>query len=241
LINVKAVVAYDGRFFSGFQKQKSTKETVTTQIENALKSLNINSKIIGSGRTDAGVHATGQVINFYLPDYWSDLKKLKEALNRKLDHIFIKIISKVDKDFHSRFSAKRRIYRYIFKDKKPSIFEENYISYYSLFDEDILKEALKLFEGVHDFKFFYKTGSPIHTTIREIYKTRYIKRGDYHFIYFEANGFLRAQVRMMIEAIMLTSQGEISLIELKEQIESKQRHTTRLSSANGLYLARILY
>jgi len=240
-MNVKAVISYDGGFFSGFQKQKSTQQTVTTQIENALKSLNINSKIIGSGRTDAGVHSTGQVINFYLPNYWRDLKKLKEALNRKLNHIFIKSISKVDKNFHSRFSAKRRLYRYIFKDKRPYIFEENYISYYSLFNEDILKEALKLFEGVHDFKYFYKTGSPVHTTIREIYKTRYIKRGDYHFIYFEANGFLRAQVRMMIEAIMLTSKNSLTLFELKEQIEGKNRYTDRLSSPNGLYLARIIY
>ncbi len=240
-MNVKAVISYDGGFFSGFQKQNSTQQTVTTQIENALKSLNINSKIIGSGRTDAGVHATGQIINFNLPNYWRDLKKLKEALNRKLNHIFIKLISKVDKDFHARFSAKRRVYRYVFKDKKPSIFEENYISYYSLFNKDILKEALKLFEGIHDFKFFYKTGSPIHTTVREIYKTRYIKRGDYHFIYFEANGFLRAQVRMMIEAIMLTSNNILTILELKEQIDCKKRYIDRLSSPKGLYLARIIY
>ncbi len=240
-MNVKAVISYDGGFFSGFQKQNSTQQTVTTQIENALKSLNINSKIIGSGRTDAGVHATGQIINFNLPNYWRDLKKLKEALNRKLNHIFIKLISKVDKDFHARFSAKRRVYRYVFKDKKPSIFEENYISYYSLFDEDILKEALKLFEGIHDFKFFYKTGSPIHTTVREIYKTRYMKRGDYHFIYFEANGFLRAQVRMMIEAIMLTSNNILTILELKEQIDAKKRYIDKLSSPKGLYLARIIY
>ncbi|MBL0721935.1 MAG: tRNA pseudouridine(38-40) synthase TruA, partial [Sulfurovum sp.] len=95
-MNVKAVISYDGGFFSGFQKQNSTQQTVTTQIENALKSLNISSKIIGSGRTDAGVHATGQVINFTLPYYWSDLYRLKEALNRKLHHIFIKRISEVD-------------------------------------------------------------------------------------------------------------------------------------------------
>ena len=103
---VKAVIAYDGSVYLGFQKQKSTTKTVTHAIEEALNSLQIGSSIVASGRTDAGVHATGQIIHFDLPDFWSDLNKLKTNLNRKLKDIEFKHISIVADDFHARFSAK---------------------------------------------------------------------------------------------------------------------------------------
>ena len=92
-MRVKAVISYDGASFRGFQKQKSTKQTITTAIEEALISIGINSNIRGSGRTDAGVHATGQVIDFVLPKYWRDLEKLQEVLNKKLRYISFKRIS----------------------------------------------------------------------------------------------------------------------------------------------------
>ena len=106
-MRVKAVVSYDGSHYLGFQKQKSSKRTITSAIEEALLSLHIPSPIVGSGRTDAGVHASGQVIHFDLPDFWNDLKKLKLNLNRKLIDISFKHITKVSDDFHARFSAKK--------------------------------------------------------------------------------------------------------------------------------------
>ena len=240
-MRVKAIIAYDGGDFLGFQQQKSTKNTVTTNIENALKNININSAIIGSGRTDAGVHASGQVISFDIPPYWSDLTRLKKELNRKLKRIYIKQISKVDNNFHARFNAKKRIYRYIFKQKLPSIFEENYISHYPSFDPEIVTKALKLFEGEHDFKYFQKSGSIVHTTTRKIYSTNFIKRGDYYYIYFQANGFLRAQVRIMIGAIMLCADNRLTLTQLQEQIDVTKKHITSLAPPEGLYLARVIY
>jgi len=86
-MRVKAVISYDGSQYQGFQKQKSTKMTISTAIEDALASLQIDPAIVGSGRTDAGVHATGQVIHFDIPDFWHDLEKLKLNLNRKLTDI----------------------------------------------------------------------------------------------------------------------------------------------------------
>ncbi|NEW60527.1 tRNA pseudouridine(38-40) synthase TruA [Sulfurovum sp. bin170] len=240
-MRVKAVIAYDGGYFKGFQKQKSTKYTVTTAIESALISLGIDSEIRGSGRTDAGVHATGQVIDFELPDFWKDLTKLKEVLNRKLKHISFKHISKVKDDFHSRFSAKRRIYRYIFKTTRPSIFEEKYIAYYPVFSEKLLQQALKKFEGEHDFSNFLKTGTITHSNIRTIYRARYKKYNNYHIIYFEANGFLRSQVRMMTEVAMQVALEQFSIEQLQEQLEVKKRYITTLAPPEGLYLARIIY
>jgi tRNA pseudouridine38-40 synthase len=240
-MRVKAVIAYDGSQYQGFQKQTSTKMTITTAIEEALHALHIVSPIVGSGRTDAGVHASGQVIHFDLPDFWVDLEKLKQQLNRKLSDISFKHISFVSEEFHARFSAKKRIYRYVFKTHKPSVFEQKYISYYQAFDPDVLRQALRYFEGKHDFTFFRKTGSVTHTTIREIYHAGYVERHGCHFIYFQANGFLRSQVRMMIDAAMLCAKNEMTLIELQEQIAAKKKHTTRLAPPEGLYLARILY
>jgi tRNA pseudouridine38-40 synthase len=240
-MRVKAVIAYDGSNYQGFQKQTSTKNTITAAIEKALKDLQIDSAITGSGRTDAGVHASGQVIHFDLPSFWSDLARLKIALNRKLSAIQFKHICKVPNDFHARFSAKKRIYRYVFKENTPSVFESDYIAHYGNFNTEILSEALSLFIGKHDFAYFHKTGSPTHTTVREIYSTNYKQQGRYHFIYFSANGFLRSQVRMMVEASMRCAQGSLTLEALQDQIECKGQALKKLAPAQGLYLARILY
>ncbi len=240
-MRLKATISYDGRSFAGFQRQTSTTNTITETIERALLSLNIDSSIVGSGRTDASVHATGQVIHFDIPDYWSDKDRLRKELNRKLKKIYVKHISIVDDNFHARFHAKRRIYRYIFKQREPSIFEEDYVSYYGSCDIEILQKSLKLFEGVHDFKYFHKTGSAVHTTVRHIYRAYHRAFGDYNIIYFEANGFLRAQVRMMIGSSMRCASGELSLDLLQEQIDGRYRHTTSLASPQGLYLARVAY
>ena len=240
-MRVKAVISYDGSPYQGFQKQTTTNLTITGAIEEALASVQINSPIVGSGRTDAGVHASGQVIHFDLPEFWRDLEKLKDALNRKLTDIFFKHITPVSNDFHARFSAKKRVYRYVFKTQRPSVFEQKYISYYKEFNPQLLNKALKLFEGKHDFNFFHKTGSVTHTTVREIYQTDYKEHNGYHFIYFQANGFLRSQVRMMVDAAMLCARNEMSLIQLQEQLECQTKHTNRLAPAEGLYLARIVY
>jgi len=240
-MRVKAVIAYDGSHYLGFQKQKSTKQTITYKIEEALSSLQINSTITGSGRTDSGVHASGQVIHFDIPHFWKDLEKLKLNLNRKLKDIHFKHISFVSNSFHARFSAKKRVYRYVFKTSNLSVFEKEYISTYDTFNSKLLIEALHCFEGKHDFDYFRKTGTDTHTSIRHIYQTAYRKRYGYHFIYFQANGFLRSQVRMMVNAAMEYAQGKSTLIELQAQINCKERFTTKLASPQGLYLAKILY
>jgi len=240
-MRIKAVIAYDGSKFYGFQKQNSTNQTVTTQIELALKSLHIDTSIVGSGRTDRGVHASSQIIHFDLPTYWEDLNKLQNILNQKLKFIRFKHIIKTKDTFHARFDAKRRLYRYIFKTSPISVFQHNYISYYPKFDFDKLQEALSCFMGVHDFKFFHKQGSNVHTTVREIYKSFFIQKGDYCIIYFEANGFLRSQVRMMVNAAMQVAQNTLSVKQLQEQIATQHQYTTKLAPPEGLYLAKIIY
>jgi len=240
-MRVKAVISYDGSNYFGFQEQTSTPHTIMSALHKALRSLQIESKIVGSGRTDAGVHASGQVIHFDLPPYWKDLNKLKINLNRKLYDISIKQLTKVSPSFHARFSAQKRLYRYIFKTSRPSVFEQKYVSYYPNFNSDKLTEALECFIGKHDFNYFRKTGTNTHTSKREIYSVKYKTYKGYHIIYFQANSFLRAQVRMMIEASMLYATSKLSIKSLKAQIACNTKHTTTLAPPEGLYLAKILY
>jgi len=241
-MRVKAVIAYDGSAFFGFQRQTSTPYTVTQSIENALRTLQIDTVIVGSGRTDRYVHATAQVIHFDLPDFWTDLAKLKQILNRHLTSIQFKYIQSVDTDFHARFSAKKRYYRYLFKTTRPSVFEEKYLSFYpGSFDPFRLRKALKCFEGEHDFRYFHKTGSPVHTTVRTIYQSRYYQYGNIHVITFEANGFLRSQVRLMVEGVLQCAKGKITLPMLHSQIDCEAQYVTKPAPPQGLYLARIFY
>lgn len=240
-MRVKAVIAYDGSAFEGFQRQTRTPRTVTTAIEAALTNLGIPSPITGSGRTDAGVHATGQVIHFDLPDYWHDLSKLQTHLNGQLEAIAVKHISSVPDNFHARFDARKRIYRYLLSETPPSVFERRYIAHVPDLDFHKLQHALALFEGTHDFGYFKKSGSETRDDIRTIYRTRFMQIGKYHAVYFEANGFLRAQVRMMLAAAFAVSRGELTPDQLREQLEMKNRHITHLAPPEGLYLARVLY
>lgn len=241
-MRAKAILSYDGSRFYGFQSQKHTKNTVATTLENSLKNLNIYSKITASGRTDRGVHATNQVIHFDLPPFWKDLKKLKNHLNRQLlPNIYVKNISFIDESFHARFSAKRRAYRYILTTKNPNPFEYNYVTFVENLDFKRVEDAIKLFEGRYDFKFFQKSGSDVKTTTREIYKAKSYEYKNYKILYFEANGFLRSQIRMMVDFLLKISKGDLTKEELKEQLLCQKRHSTSLAPPNGLYLCRVIY
>ena len=113
-MRVQAIISYDGSRFQGMQTQPHRK-TIQDSIELALKKININSTINYAGRTDSGVHALNQSIDFEIPLYWSNLEKLQNSLNSIIKpYIYIKKIKEVDSSFHSRFSAKKRSYRFFY-------------------------------------------------------------------------------------------------------------------------------
>lgn len=242
-MKVKAVIEYDGSEFDGFQIQKHTKNTVVGTLIDTFKSLGIETKVVGSGRTDKGVHASFQVIHFFLPHYWAkkSLLELKERLNQKLKAIRFKYISYADKDFHAQYSAKSRVYRYIISIKEPSVFQKRYSSFYPLKNTKLFIEAIKAFEGEHNFKFFKKEGSFTSSDTRVIYKTKVIERNNYLIVYFFANGYLRNQIRLMIAAALAVEQKQLTLKELQEQINAKKRYITKAACPRGLYLARVFY
>jgi len=241
-MRVKAVISYDGSKFKGYQRQNSGVKTVANKLEKILKSLKIEPTIHASGRTDSGVHATNQVIHFDIPDFWKDIEKLKYMINKKaFPDIFFRSVKIVDDGFHARHSAKKRVYRYIVSTKEPSVFLTPYILFTSKIDEVLIKDAIKYFEGVHDFSYFKKAGGGEEHSVREIYETRFYRYRDFYIFTFEANGYLRSQIRMMVYFLLEISNGRYSIDDLIEQLELKERHTTGVVAPNGLYLSRIKY
>jgi len=230
-------LAYNGSSFLGSQAQKSSPNTILGNLEKVCLALGINSKIVASGRTDKGVHATGQVCHIDLPPFWNDLAKLKKVLNTMLPPtIKVYKIKQVDTTFHARYSAKKRVYRYIIKKSHKNPFENDFITFLDDFKFNIVSKNIKLFVGEHDFKNFMKTGSDTKSSIRTIYKSFAYKHKDYIILNFEANGFLRSQIRLMVGALLTLDTQQI-----KEKLECKYNHKVKPAPSNGLYLARIKY
>jgi tRNA pseudouridine38-40 synthase len=230
-------IAYNGTNFLGSQTQKSSSNTVVGNIEHVLRQLNIDSKVIASGRTDKGVHATGQVCHIDLPMFWSDLPKLKKVLNEMLPKsIHVKHVKEVSDEFHARYSAKKRLYRYIIKEGQSNPFEDDFMTFLDDIDFKTIEEKIKLFCGEFDFKYFMKTGSDVKTTARVIYRAFAYRHKGNMILVFEANGFLRSQIRLMVGALLSLSSKEIL-----EQLECKKNHKIKPAKCNGLYLAKIKY
>ncbi|WP_298751594.1 tRNA pseudouridine(38-40) synthase TruA [uncultured Arcobacter sp.] len=240
-MNVKITISYDGFSYQGSQRQPN-KKSVENKLIEVFNLLNIEPKIILSGRTDKQVHATGQVFNINIPIFWSDLKKLKKVLNHKLPtSIRIKNIKKVSDEFHSRFHAKKRVYRYVVSTKEITPFLANYVTFVKSINEQKIKEAIQLFNGLHDFEYFHKLGSDKENLVREVYDTKFYKYKDFYIFKFEANSYLRSQIRLMVGFLLKISDGKLSKDDLKNQLEKKKITNKIPAPANGLYLAKVKY
>ena len=240
-MNLKFVISYDGSLFQGSQKQPNGL-TVEDKLLKAFRKINIETNIVLSGRTDKEVHATGQVFNCIVPDFWDDFFKLKEILNRNLPtSIKILKISKVKDDFHSRFHAKKRDYRYIITSKATTPFNDKFITYVPFVDEEVLKTAIKEFIGVFDFKYFHKTGSDKDITIREIYDTKFYKYKEIYVFKFTANSYLRSQIRLMVGFLLAINDKKLTIEDLRKQLRLEKVMFKTPIKPNGLYLTKIKY
>jgi len=240
-LKIKITLCYDGTLFNGSQIQPDF-PTIQSKLTEVLNLININTTLDFSGRTDKGVHAFKQVISCNIPVFWKDLKKLQEVLNKQLPNsIQIRSIQEVRDDFHARFSAKKREYRYLISTKKLTPFNTNYISYYQDINIEKINNAIKLFVGVHDFEYFSKKGSDPHSTVREIYGINFYKHKDIFVLNFKANSYLRSQIRMIVDFIMKVSSGKLTLDDLQEQLDKKRLISWTLAPSKGLYLSKIHY
>ena len=241
--NLKLTIQYDGTRYCGWQKQPNSSGIQGT-IEYAIYEITKEKlNIIGSGRTDAGVHALGQVANFKTNSS-IPAARIPDALNAKLPKdISIIDCQEVSEDFHSRYSATGKIYRYLIYNKpyRSPLYKDT--SYHVRYDLDIQKmrsEAQSLL-GTHDFKGFMSSGSSVKDTVREIYDIRLSKQEDLIVLEVEGNGFLYNMVRIIVGTLVDIGRGRINKC-LKEIVESKSRsecgHT---APAHGLFLKKVDY
>lgn len=241
-MKVKIILSYDGSLYRGSQIQKSTPQTVIGTLIPVLCKLGITDTPIASGRTDRDVHASGQVLHVSLPEYWSDLNKLKNLLNDHLpSSLHVKKISEAADDFHARYSAKRRVYRYVLSTHESNPFQARYITFVTSLDFEAIQEAVVFFEGEHDFKNFMKQGSETRSSVRKIYKAMAYQHQGKIILYFEANGFLRSQIRLMVGFLLAISTKKLTPKALQEQLTCKAIHSRTLAPPEGLYLAKIKY
>ena len=240
-MKIKITLSYDGTIYNGSQIQPDF-PTIHSKLLEVLNTINIDTTLDFSGRTDKGVHAFKQVVSCDVPSYWNDLIKLQTVLNKQLPNsIQVRNIQKVKDDFHARFSAKKREYRYIISSEKLSVFNCNYVSHYSNINEEKINEAIKLFIGVHDFEYFSKKGSDPISTVREIYGIKFYRFKGLYILNFQANSYLRSQIRMIVDFIMKISSGKLTLNDLKQQLNKEKLISWTLAPSNGLYLSKIHY
>lgn len=243
MTNYKLVIEYDGTNYFGWQIQRD-RRTIQQEIEKHLsKVLNSKMKIAGSGRTDSGVHALGQVATFKSSTK-IEPAVIKRALNSQLDKdIRIKSVSKVDDSFHARISSKKKTYRYQISLIEPSVFDRLYYAFvpYKL-NVSLMKKETKDLLGTHDFKCFQGSGRVAKNTVRIISKASLIKKGDKLYFTIEGNGFLYNMVRNIAGTLIDIGRGKFPQGSIKELIKTKDRNKAGpTAKACGVVLVRVGY
>lgn len=242
---IKMVIAYDGGNYNGWQLQKA-EPTIQGVIEEALgKILNQQTRVVGSGRTDTGVHALNQVAHFITSSVM-DLGILHRGLNSLLPpDVVIKEMTEVPGDFHARYSARSRIYRYlIWNNHIRSPFYQRFSwQVVQQLDMHAMREAARCLLGSHDFSSFQGTGSICRSPEREV--MRFIiqgRAGRWIITTIEANSFLRHMVRNIVGTLIEVGKGSMSAEEFKAILEARDRSCAGVTAPpQGLFLKEVKY
>ncbi|QED45976.1 tRNA pseudouridine(38-40) synthase TruA [Cytobacillus dafuensis] len=242
---LKCVVAYDGTLFAGYQVQPK-KRTVQGEIETALKKLHKGAdvKIIASGRTDAGVHAKGQVIHFD-SELQIPLSKWDIALNSLLpDDIVIVKTEEAEQDFHARFDAKGKEYRYfLHRSPKRDPFSRHYAFQYPYsLNISAMKEAIVHLLGTHDFTSFCSAKTEVEDKVREIKEIELIEDNGELVFRFVGNGFLYNMVRILVGTLLEVGVGDRDPESILDILDKKDRsYAGKTAPGHGLYLWNVFY
>lgn len=241
----KITTEYDGTAYHGWQRQKSDR-SIQGEIEKAIAVMTRQSvTLAASGRTDAGVHALGQVAHFAC-----DTALTPEAfflgLNSLLpDDIVIKFCEAVPETFHARYDAKRKTYRYrILNRSVPSALDHRHVWHIR---KELLVGAMQAATGYligeHDFKAFEGTGSPRSSTVRNIFRAELNETKDGYLIFeIEGDGFLRYMVRNIVGTLVEVGRGKIAPEDFKAILESKERNRAGATAPpQGLFLVSVEY
>lgn len=243
--NVKIIIEYDGTDYHGWQCQANL-PTVQKTIEDAIQKITREDvKITGSGRTDAGVHAIGQVANFFI-ETQMDTDTLRKALNSTLPRdISIIKTQKVPDGFHAQFSSRSKVYEYrIFNRPHPPALQRNRVWHIQeKLDTKKMREAAAYLEGTHDFSVFATADITVKTTVRTVKRVHVRKtREGIISVEIEADGFLKRMVRMITGTLVETGRGKLSP-EGFAQILAEGQKTKNVFTAppGGLFLKKVIY
>lgn len=242
--NYKLIIQYDGTNYAGWQIQlnlMTVQEKITTALE-TLTREKIN--LIGSGRTDTGVHAFGQAANFRCENEL-DIYKFKYSLNSILPNdISVTSMEEVDEDFHARFDAKQRAYLYFLHEYK-SPFYKKYSYEYSGFKGlsiDKLNEISKTILGAHDFTSLSRKNAEVENKDCEIYNIHWKRTGGFIVFYINANRYLHGMVRTIVGSVLHAEKNNLDKDYLLEVIDKKDREAAAESApAKGLFLYKVKY
>nr|WP_300002821.1 tRNA pseudouridine(38-40) synthase TruA [Tissierella sp.] len=242
--NIKLTIEYEGTKYSGFQSQNDVLG-IQEVLELAIKKVcREDIKVIGSGRTDKGVHAIAQVCNFFTE---TDIPagNFTLAINTNLpDDIKVKLSQEADLDFHSRFSAKGKRYRYrIYNSKIERPIYRNF-SYHvkKPLDIEAMKSAIPYFIGTHDFKSFMGPKVKVKDTIRTIHLIELEENGDFLEFVIEGNNFLRHMVRIIVGTFIYVGIGKIKIEDIPKIINGKNRLLAGVTAnPEGLFLEKVYY
>ena len=242
--NIKLTIEYDGTNYLGWQKQKNG-VTIQEELQNAIfKVTNENIDLIGSSRTDSGVHAKGFVANFKTNSR-VPAERFREALNIKLPNDIVIVKSELVEDtFHARYNSKGKTYEYIIVNSPtPSAIMRN-TTYHYKYDLNIeeMKSAAKAFIGTHDFKGFRSQGSSVKGTIRTISDLSIDKSGDIIKISVTGDGFLYNMVRIIVGTLINVGRGKIHSNDMNAIISSGDRNLAgECVAPTGLILKEVYY
>ncbi len=240
----RAIVAYDGSRYAGWQKQKNALG-IQSVIEKALTKIHKKEVVIvASGRTDAGVHALGQVFHFEALDTMAP-RNYEQALNTLLPKdIRIQSIDCVPDDFHARFSAKSKRYDYVctYDTKDPFVNAYKHVLWKPL-DVEAMEEAKAYLIGTHDYTSFSSSHiDERKPRVKTVTRIAFMQEGEDLRTIFEGTGFLRYQVRMMMATLIEVGRHTIDSADVKRILEAKDKHACRYNvEACGLYLVEVNY
>lgn len=251
--NIKLTLEYDGAHYAGWQIQDSCQSSVVSRqrktiqgtIEKTLRRiLQEKIRLIGSGRTDAGVHALAQVANFKA-NLSIPLRKLRQALNGLLpDDITVTGIEEVSLDFHSRFDAKSKLYRYTILNRAyPSALLRNRVYFYPYpLNIKLMQKEAKVLLGRHNFKSFQASGSADRDPVKTIKKLKITKDNDLICVDIEADGFLYNMARNIVGTLIEIGRKKLKGAEIKKILWGKDRRLAGPTAvARGLCLLEVTY
>lgn len=243
--NYKIILAYDGTRYNGWQKQGNTENTIQEKLERILMEISGQEiEVSGSGRTDMGTHATGQVMHFHM-DWKGTTEELLDAFNERLPEDIAGLsIEEMPPRFHSRLSAKAKHYSYsIWKSKKPPVFERKYV-FRCEGDLDLaaMKQAAAAFVGEHDFKSFCANKRMKKSTVRTIYKIGFEETEEKLVLHFYGNGFLYQMVRILTGTLIEVGEGKRSPLDMAAILQAEKREAAGFTApSRGLFLREVYY